>query len=170
MSNRAGRGAWARTRSTFAAGPVDSASMELIGPAFVVFAILIVVAIAAVSFEPANPFEHWVRLAERYATERRPSEIGFADQRILFGGKRGRLKPLTPFATIDATIDDFGLWFVCKGVEADQFDPALKIPGTHIRAAGEHGKHRVFELYAEPPVRIAVQGALGQELADRARS
>ena len=167
MSNHAGRGARPGTRSTFAAGPVDSASMDLIGPAFVVFAILIVVAIAAVSFEPANPFEHWVRLAERYATERRPSEIGFADQRILFGGKRGRLKPLTSFVAFDATVDDFGLWIVCKGVEAEQFDPALKIPGTHVRAAGSNGKYHVFELYAEPPVRIAVGGALGQELASR---
>ena len=140
------------------------------GPAFVVFAILIVVAIAAVAFEPANPFEQWVRLAERYATERRPSEVVFADQRILFGGKRGRLKPLTPFVTIDATIDDFGLWLVCKGVEAEQFDPALKIPGTHVRAAGRHGKYYLFELYAEPPVRIAVQDALGQELASRVSS
>ena len=144
--------------------------MDFMGPAFVVFAILIVVAIAAVAFEPANPFEQWVRLAERYATERRPSEVVFADQRILFGGKRGRLKPLTPFVTIDATIDDFGLWLVCKGVEAEQFDPALKIPGTHVRAAGRHGKYYLFELYAEPPVRIAVQDALGQELASRVSS
>lgn len=144
--------------------------MDFLGPALVVFAILIVVAIAAVSFEPANPLQQWLRLAERYATERRPSQVEFADQRILFGGKRGSLKPLTPFVTIDATVDDFGLWLVCKGVEADQFDPAVKIPGTHVRAAGNHGKHYVFELYAEPPVRIAVQGALGQELASRASS
>jgi hypothetical protein len=144
--------------------------MDFLGPAFVVFAILIVVAIAAVAFEPANPFEQWLRLAQRYATERRPSEVEFADQHIQFGGKRGRLKPLTPFVTFDATIDDFGLWLVCKGVEAESFDPALKIPGTHVRAAGKHGKHYVFELYAEPPVRIAVQDALGQELANRVSS
>ena len=52
--------------------------MDFLGPAFVVFAILIVVAIAAVSFEPANPFEKWLQLAERYATERRPSQIELA--------------------------------------------------------------------------------------------
>ena len=144
--------------------------MSFLGPAFVVFAILMVVAIAAVAFEPANPLEQWLRLAERYATERRPSEVQFPGQRILFGGKRGSLKPLTPFVTIDVTVDDFGLWLVCKGVEAEQFDPAVKIPGTHVRAAGKHGKHHVFELYAEPPVRIAVQGELGQELAGRASS
>lgn len=144
--------------------------MSFLGPAFVVFAILMVVAIAAVAFEPANPLEQWQRLAERYATERRPSEVQFPGQRILFGGKRGSLKPLTPFVTIDVTVDDFGLWLVCKGVEAEQFDPAVKIPGTHVRAAGKHGKHHVFELYAEPPVRIAVRGELGQELAGRASS
>lgn len=144
--------------------------MDFIGPALVVFAILIVVAIAAVSFEPANPLEQWLRLSERYATERRPSEVQFADQRMLFGGNRGRLKPLTPFASIDATIDDFGLWLVCKGVEDEQFEPALKIPGTHVRAAGKHGRHYLFELYAEPPVRIAVQHTLGRELANRVSS
>lgn len=144
--------------------------MEFIGPAFVVFAILIVVAIAAVSFEPANPLEHWLRLSERYATERRPSEVQFADQRMLFGGMRGRLKPLTPFVTIDATLDDFGLWLVCKGVEGEQFEPALKIPGTHVRAAGKRGRHYLFELYAEPPVRVAVQDALGRELGNRVSS
>lgn len=144
--------------------------MDFLGPAFVVFAILIVVAIAAVSFEPANPFEKWLQLAERYATERRPSQVEFADQRILFGGKRGRLKPLTPFVTIDATVDDFGLWLVCKGVEAENFDPALKIPGTHVRAAGEHGNRYLFDLYAEPPVRIAVQGDLGRVLSSRVQT
>ena len=144
--------------------------MDFIGPAFVDFAILIVVAIAAVSFEPANPFEQWLRLSERYATARRPSAVQFPDQPMLFGGKRGRLKPLTPFATIDATVDDFGLWLVCKGVEAEEFEPALKIPGTHVRAAGKHGRHYVFELYAEPPVRIAVRAALGSELANRVSS
>ena len=144
--------------------------MSFLGPTLVVFAILAAVAIAAVAFEPANPFEKWIRLAERYATERRPSEVQFADQRMLFGGKRGRLKPLTPFVTIDATIDDFGLWLVCKGVEGEDFDPALKIPGTHVRAAGEHGQHLLFDLYAEPPVRIAVQEALGRELLQRVRS
>ena len=144
--------------------------MSFLGPAFIVFAILMVVAIAAVAFDPANPLEQWLRLAERYETERRPSEVQFPGQRILFGGKRGSLKPLTPFVTIDATVDDFGLWLVCKGVEAEQFDPAVKIPGTHVRAAGTHGKYYVFELYAEPPVRIAVQGELGRELASRASS
>ncbi len=144
--------------------------MDYFGPTFVVFAILIVVAIAAASFEPAKPFEKWVRLAERYATERRPFEVQFADQRMLFGGARGRLKPLTPFVTIDATVDDFGLWLVCKGVEAEEFDAVLKIPGTHVRAVGEHGGRYLFELYAEPPVRIAVQKGLGRELMQRVAS
>lgn len=143
--------------------------MDFLGPAFIVFAILIAVAVAAVYFDPPNPFEQWLQLVERYATERRPSEVKFENQQVLFGSKRGRLKPLTPFATIDVTVDDFGLWLVCKGVEAEEFHPAIKIPGTHVRAAGVHGKRYVFELYAEPPVRIAVQGALGQELANRAR-
>jgi len=138
--------------------------------AFIVFAILLVVTIAAFSFEPAKPFADWLRLAERYATERRPSETQYTNLNILFGGHRGRLKRLNDFVTFDATIDDFGLWIVCKGVDDEQFVPVIKVPGTHVRALGQHGKNYMFDLYAEPPVRISVQGDFGAALSGRTGS
>ncbi len=144
--------------------------MAYLGPTLVVFAILIVVAIAAVSFEPANPMQQWMTLSERYATERRPTEIQFADQRLLFGGAKGRLKPLNPYVAFDVTLDDFGLWIVGKGINEDEFAVALKIPGTHVRAAGQHGNNHQFDLYAEPPVRISVPGELGAAIHARGAS
>lgn len=141
--------------------------MDYLGPTLVVFAILLVVTIAAFAFEPANPFEKWLSLAQRYATERRPSTVQFAGQRVLFGGPRGRLKALNDFVSFDVTIDDFGLWLVCKGVDTGEVPDALKIPGTHVRSRGEHGRNYVFELYAEPPVRIALRGEAGAELLSR---
>ncbi len=144
--------------------------MDYLGPTLVVFAILLVVTLAALSFEPANPFEKWLSLAQRYATERRPSAVQFAGQRVLFGGRRGRLKPLNEFVSFDVTIDDFGVWLVCKGVDADKVPDALKIPGTHVRSRGAHGRNHVFEVYAEPPVRIALRGEAGAELQSRCRS
>ena len=144
--------------------------MDFLGPTFIVFAMLLVVAIAALSFEPADPFAAWIKLAERYATERRPSAVRFAGQRIRFGGQRGKPKHLNSFVTFDTTIDDFGLWIVCKGIDEEQFPATLKIPGTHVRFVGEKGHEYVFDLYAEPPVRMAVRGEFGQVLAERSRS
>jgi hypothetical protein len=144
--------------------------MDFLAPTLIVFAVLLVVAIAALSFEPADPFAIWIKLAERYATDRRPSSVQFTGQRIRFGSPRGKPKHLNSFVTFDTTIDDFGLWIVCNGVDEQQFPAALKIPGTHVRFAGEKGSEYAFDLYAEPPVRISVHGELGQVLAERSRS
>ena len=144
--------------------------MDFLAQTLIVFAILITVVIAALSFEPADPFAAWVKLAERYGTDRRPSAIQFAGQRLRFGGQRARPKPLNSFVTFDATIDDFGLWIICKGIDEEQFPAALKIPGTHVRFLVEKGNEYLFDLYAEPPVRISVRGDLGRALAERSRS
>jgi hypothetical protein len=136
--------------------------MEYLGPTFIVFAILLVVTIAAFSFEPANPLDAWFKLAERYQTGRRPSAIEFSDQSLLFGIKR--VRRLNDFARFDVTIDEFGLWIVYRNNDQDDVPSALKIPGTHVRFRGQHGQRYVFELYAEPPVRMAVRGNLGAAL------
>ena len=67
-------------------------------------------------------------------------------------------------------LDDFGLWFVYKGPLPDDCPAGIKIPGTHVRFVGEKGIDYVFDLYAEPPVRMAVRGEFGQVLAERSRS
>jgi hypothetical protein len=139
--------------------------MEYIGPTFIVFAILIVVTIAAFSFEPANPLEAWIKLGERYQTSRRPSERQFTNLQLMFGVKR--LSRLNDFARFDAAIDDFGLWIVYGNSGQDDVPDALKIPGTHVRFRGEHGGQYLFELYAEPPVRMAAKGEFGEALKQR---
>lgn len=144
--------------------------MDFLAQTIIVFAILIVVAIAALSFEPADPFAAWIKLAERYGTARRPSAIQFTGQHIRFGGQRGKPKVLNAFVTYDATIDDFGLWIICKGIDEEQFPATLKIPGTHVRFLVEKGNEYLFDLYAEPPVRMSVRGDFGRALAERSRS
>lgn len=144
--------------------------MDFLAPTFIVFAVLLVVVIAAMSFEPADPFAAWVKLAERYGTQRRPSAVQFPGQRIRFGGQRGRPRHLNSFVTFDATIDDFGLWIICNGIDEAQFPAALKIPGTHVRAVGERAGQYLFDLYAEPPVRMVAHGDFGKALMERSRS
>ena len=139
--------------------------MDYLAPTFIVFAVLLVVIIAALSFQPANPLDAWFRLAERYQTPRRPSEKQFTGQVLLFGIKR--VKRLNDFARFDATIDDFGLWIVYSNNAQDEVPSALKIPGTHVRFVGEHGRKHLFELYAEPAIRMAASGEFGETLRQR---
>ena len=40
--------------------------MEYMGEAFIALAVLLVVVIAAFSYQPANPLESWLRLAQSY--------------------------------------------------------------------------------------------------------
>ncbi len=142
--------------------------MDYLGPTFIVFAILLVVTIAAVSFEPANPLDAWLKLAQRYQTSRRPASIDFGDQSLLFGIKR--VQRLNDFARFDLTIDDEGLWIVYRNNDQEDLPSALRVPGTHVRFRGKVGQRYLFELYAEPAVRMAARGDFGAALMQRCRS
>ena len=141
--------------------------MEFMSEAFVVLAILLVVAVAAFSFEPANPLEPWLRLVQSYGTERQPSSVSFADQEVLFGAGRKGLKKLSIAAKFDATIDDFGFWLSYKGPLPEDATETVKLPGTHIRFLLQNRNQYVFELFAEPPVTMAVSGELGETLMNK---
>jgi len=144
--------------------------MAYLTQAFIAIAVIAVVAIAAVSFEPKHPLAPWLRLVDRYATDRRPSQLTFIDVSILFGATRGALKPLTDFGKFDAALDDFGLWLVYKGPLPDDCAAGIKVPGTHVRFVKQKGDQSQFDLFAEPPVRIAVQGELGAMIQQKCQS
>ena len=131
----------------------------------VLCAVLLVVMIAALRFQPANPLDTWFKLAQRYQTPRRPSDIQFTGQKLQFGVKR--VNNLNDFARFDTTIDDFGLWIIYSNNGLEEVPSALKIPGTHVRYVGEHGRKHLFDLYAEPPIRMAASGEFGAALKER---
>jgi hypothetical protein len=139
--------------------------MEYITQIFIVFAILMVVVVASLRFEPGNPYDAWMKLAERYQTARRPSEIQFTDQRLMFGPKR--VKRLNDFARFDTAIDDFGLWIIYRNNDQDELPSALKIPGTHVRYEAHHGQQYLFQLFAEPTIRMAARGKFGETLMNQ---
>ena len=139
------------------------------GSAFIALAVVLVVAIAAFSFEPANPLEPWLRLVTSYGTPRQPSQVAFTDQEVQFGGKRGGLKNLAIAAKFDATVDEFGFWLTYKGPLPEDCTDTLKIPGTHVRYVARVGRQQVFELFASPPVTIGLSGELSDVLMQRCR-
>ena len=144
--------------------------MEYMGEAFIALAVLLVVVIAAFSYQPANPLESWLRLAQSYGTGRQPSQVSFPDQEVLFGAKRGGLKKLSIAAKFDATVDDFGFWLTYKGPLPEDATETIKIPGTHVRFVLQNGDQYVFELFAEPPVTVALKGELGATLMERCQT
>ena len=141
--------------------------MEYLGSALVALAVLLVVVIAAFSFEQTNPLDAWFRLIQSYGTPRAPSQVSFANQEIRFGTKASNLKNLAIAAKFDAALDDFGFWITYKGPLPDDVPDTVKIPGTHIRFAGQKGNEFVFDLFAEPPVKIGLRGELGGALMER---
>jgi len=149
---------------------ISSPAMEYLTEAFIAIVVIAVVAIAAVSFEPANPLAPWLKLVERYATGRRPSQRTFTDVSVLFGSPRRAPRPLTDFGHFDVALDDFGLWFVYKGPLPDDCPAGIKIPGTHVRFVQQKGDQYLFDLFAEPPVRIAVPGEAGAAIQQKCQS
>jgi hypothetical protein len=141
--------------------------MEYLGSAMIALAILLVVVIAAFSFEQTNPLDPWLRLIQSYATSRAPSQVSYVDQDIRFGTKSGSLKSLAIAAKFDATIDDFGFWITYKGPLPDEVPDTVKIPGTHVRFLAQKGSEFVFDLYAKPPVKVGLRGELGSTLMER---
>ena len=144
--------------------------MEYLDSTLIVFAILIAVAVAAVSFQPANPLEKWHRLVERYGATGRPPEAPFTNVPVRFGGTRGGLHPLNKFVAFDVAIDDFGLWLICRGPDDSDNVSIIKVPGTHVRPSGRRGRKHLFDLYAEPPVRISVPSEVGSAIIDKAQA
>ena len=139
--------------------------MEYMTQIFIVFIVLLVVVIASMSYEPANALDAWFKLAERYQTGRRPSDIQFVNQELMFGAKR--VRRINDFARFDVTIDDFGLWIIYRNSGQDEIPDALKIPGTHVRYEAHHGQQYLFQLYAEPAIRMTAKGPLGEALMNR---
>ena len=60
--------------------------MENLDSTLIVFAVLVAVAVAAVSFQPADPLEKWNRLVKSYGTSQQPQEVQFTGQSVAFGG------------------------------------------------------------------------------------
>ena len=141
--------------------------MEYLGSALIALAVMLVVVVAAFSFEQANPLDPWLRLVQSYGTQRTPTQVSFVDQDVRFGGKRGGFRNLSIAAKFDATIDDFGFWLTYKGPLPEGCADTVKVPGTHIRPAAQKGGQYAFELYADPPVRVGLHGELGAALMER---
>jgi hypothetical protein len=79
--------------------------MDFLASPLGVLVILAIVAVAAVTFQPAKYVGIWRQVAKLHETDRWPSSVQFPGEDISLG--------LLEFARVDAALDDDGFWMVC---------------------------------------------------------
>lgn len=126
-----------------------------------VFAILAVVAIAAVVFQPARYVGIWREVAKFYETERRPSARQFHNEEISLG--------LFEFARIDAALDDEGFWMLYGGPDPRKAPRCVLIPWDCIRYKQETDSAHNYQIRLKDPQELLVSPELGAALKRRSQ-
>ena len=124
-----------------------------------VLTILAIVAIAAITFQPARYVGIWREVARYYETERRPSSTQFRDEEISLGSYE--------FARIDAQLDDEGFWIVYNGPDPKKAPPCVLIPWDCIRFKQETESRHNFQVRLKHPQELLVSPELGAALKRR---
>ena len=124
-----------------------------------VLLILAIVAIAAVSFQPARYVGIWREVARFYETDKRPSSLQFRDEEISLG--------LYEFARVDAQLDDAGFWILYNGPEPGKAPPCVLIPWDCIRFKQETDSRHNFQIRLKDPQELLVSAELGAALIRR---
>lgn len=145
--------------------------MDGVHPALLVFSVLGLVAIAAVSYVPANFLGNYRRLAERFETNCRPKSITFPGEYIMVGrlirGPYFFAKSFGDFARFDVTIDDEGLWFLYDGPLPSKAPDCMLVPWDRVKLKNNRGHIYFFDIEASDPVEISVAATLGEAICRR---
>ncbi len=127
-----------------------------------VLVILVIVAIAAVAFEPAKYVGAWREVAERYETNRRPSSIAFPGESISLG--------IYEFTHVDAALDDEGFWMMYNGPDPKKAPACVLISWDCIRFKQAQESRHNFQIKLKKPLEFYVSPDLGAALQRRSMS
>ena len=133
--------------------------MDFLASPLGVFAILGIVAVAAFVFAPAKYVGVWRAVAQRYATDRRPSSVAFSEQEIALG--------LYEFAHVDAALDDDGFWMLYSGPNPRKAPACVLIPWDCIRFKQVKDSRHNFQIRLKDPLEFYVSPELGAALQRR---
>ncbi len=133
--------------------------MDFLASPLGVLAILAIVAVAAMTFQPAKYVGIWREVAKFYETEKRPSSVQFSGEEISLG--------LSEFAHIDAALDDEGFWMLYGGPEPNKAPPCVLIPWDCIRFKEETESRHNFQIRLKDPHELLVSPQLGAALRRR---
>jgi hypothetical protein len=126
-----------------------------------VIAILAIVAIAALAFQPAKYAGIWRDVAKFYATDKRPLSPQFRNEEISLG--------LFEFARIDAALDDDGFWMLYSGPDAGKAPPCVLIPWDCIRYKQTTDSGHNYQIRLKEPQELLVSDELGTALKRRSQ-
>ena len=121
--------------------------------------ILGIVTVAAFTFQPAKYVSAWREVAERYETNRRPSNAEFPNEEVSLGNYK--------VTRVDAALDDEGFWMLYNGPEPRMAPACVLIPWDCIRFKQENEHTHNFQIRLKNPVEFFVSKELGASLQRR---
>lgn len=136
--------------------------MDFLASPLGVFAILAVITIAAVVYEPSSYVGIWREFAKHYETKRRPQSIRFAGEELSLGEDE--------FAHVDASIDDEGLWILYNGPEPGKAPECSLIPWDRLRFRRQTPSRYNFQVRLNQPLDIYVSPELGKAMQPRSQT
>ncbi len=113
--------------------------MDFIASPLGVVLILILVGVAAVSYEPGQFGGKWQTMADWFASDHRPQHVSFRQESVYVGA----------YAHCDVSLDMSGLWLQCDGEESRRAPPCLFIPWHCMRLRRRGNDSCVFMLRRE---------------------
>tara|TARA_B110000438_G_scaffold303491_1_gene365221 strand:+ start:3039 stop:3473 length:435 start_codon:yes stop_codon:yes gene_type:complete len=133
--------------------------MNFIASPIGVIAILAIVAIAAVMYEPAKYVGVWRELAKLYETNKQPISVTFKGESI----KVGRLD----FSQVDIALNDDGFWILHVGISPQKAPACIQVPWNCVRYRQEKQNRQNFQIRGRKPIELWVASELGTAMQRR---
>ena len=124
-----------------------------------VIAILAIVAIAAVMYQPANYVGVWRELAKLYETDKRPISAAFQGESIEVG-------PFN-YSQVDIVLDDDGFWMLYGGPGPQKVPACIQVPWDCVRYRQEKRGRQNFQIRGKKPIELWVMPELGAAMQRR---
>jgi|TARA_B110000444_G_scaffold18220_1_gene15316 hypothetical protein len=124
-----------------------------------VIAILAIVAIAAVMYEPAKYVGVWRELAKLYEADKQPISITFKGESI----KVGRLD----YSQVDIALNDDGFWILHVGSSPQKAPACIQVPWDCVRYRQEKRGRQNFQIRGKKPIELWVMPELGAVMQRR---
>ncbi|MDE0789097.1 MAG: hypothetical protein OSA87_00080 [Woeseiaceae bacterium] len=124
-----------------------------------VIAILAIVAIAAVMYQPAKYVGVWRELAKLYETDKRPISAAFKGESIEVGSFN--------YSQVDIVLDDDGFWILYGGPGPQKVPACIQVPWGCVRYRQEKRGRQNFQIRGKKPIELWVMPELGAAMQRR---
>lgn len=133
--------------------------MDFIASPLGVFAILAIVVIAAMTFQPQELTGAWREVLKLYGSKHEPASISFDDETIELGFHN--------FTTVDVSLDDEALSIVHRSKDPKGGITVASIPWDCVRYRQKKSDRQNFQVRGKDPIELWVATELGEAMQRR---